>query len=140
MLNDILDQVERRRAGLDDPVSEQSRRPFIDHLEDFEKHLKAKNNTTKHTRETVKRVKQIRKSKGWEFVHQITASDVENFLVDLREGEGRSIQTSNHYLQAINTFVRRLNRDGRLSKDPLEGVAMLNRATDRRLNRRSLNR
>lgn len=80
----------------------------------------------------------MRKEKGWEFVHQITASGVENFLVDLREEQGRSIQTSNHYLRAIKTFVRWLKRDGRLSKDPLEGVSMLNSATDRRHNRRSL--
>jgi len=138
MLNDILEQVERRRSGLDDPVSEQSRRPFIDHLEDFEKHLKAKNNTPKHTRETIRRVKRMRKVKGWEFVHQITASDVENFLVDLREEQGRSIQTSNHYLRAIKTFVRWLGRSGRLSKDPLEGISMLNSAPDRRHDRRSL--
>jgi len=78
------------------------------------------------------------KAKRWRFAHQITITDVESFLVDLREKKGRNITTSNHYLRAIKRFVRWLKRSRKIPEDTLDGVSLLNPATDRRHDRRSL--
>jgi len=138
MLADLLSRVERRRAGLDNPVDEASRRPIEQHIEDFEKHLISKNNTPKHVTGTIKKVRRCCNANGWLFPYQITLSDVEGFLVEMRTKNGRSIATSNHYLRAIKSFVRWLVRNRRLVSNPLDGLAQLNVATDRRRLRRNL--
>ncbi len=138
MLTDILEQVERRRAGLEDPVTEASRRPIEQHIDDFENHQKAKNNTPRYIEETLTKIRRCVESCKWLFAHQITASDVEGFLVDLRTKHGLGIQTSNHYLRSIKCFVRWLVVNRRLPSNPLDCLSALNAATDRRHDRRSL--
>jgi len=138
MLTDILEQVERRRAGIEDPVVEESCRPIERHIEDYEKHLEAKNDSPKHIKGTITKVRRFCKEKRLQYVHQIKMSDVEGFLVDLRKMHGLSIKTSNHYLRAIKSFVRWLVINRRLQRNPLEGLSLLNEATDRRRERRSL--
>jgi integrase len=69
------------------------------------------------------------------FIGDISASRVQVFLADLRD-EGKSVQTSNHYLRAIKQFSRWLVKDRRASDDPLAHVAMLNVSIDRRHDRR----
>ena len=67
----------------------------------------------------------------------LTAGRVQAFLAELRE-QGRSIQTSNHYLRAIKQFSRWLLRERRIGEDPLAFISMMNVATDRRHDRRPL--
>jgi len=62
---------------------------------------------------------------------------VERFLVHLREKEGLSVQTSNHYFKAVKSFVRWLVRERRLKSNPLDGISALNVATDGRHDRRT---
>ena len=62
---------------------------------------------------------------------------MESFLGLLRS-EGLSKQTSNHYLRAIKQFARWLVRSGRVNKNPLVDIPMLNTRTDRRHDRRAL--
>jgi len=138
MLNDILHKVERRRAGLEDPIEQASRKSIEDHVLAFEKHLQSKNNTARYVYEVVTKVRRFIDASRCQYVHQIKASDVEGFLVDLRKEHGLSIQTSNHYLKAIKRFVRWLVRSGSLQRNPLDGMETLNADTDRRHNRRSL--
>ena len=138
MLNDILEQVERRRAGLEDPVAQESCRPIEQHIEDYKNHLEAKNDSPKHIRGTITRIRRFCNEKRLQYVHQIKMSDVEGFLVDLRKKQGLSIKTSNHYLRSIKSFVRWLVINRRLQRNPLEGLSLLNEATDRRRERRSL--
>ena len=64
-------------------------------------------------------------------------SRVQSFLAELRD-EGKSIQTSNHYLRAIKQLTRWMVKDRRAHDDPLAFVAMLNVSTDRRHDRRPL--
>jgi site-specific recombinase XerD len=78
----------------------------------------------------------------WTFIRDISASRIQKFLAELRQGtddeEGLSIQTSNHYLRAIKQFSRWLVRDRRTNDDPLIHLATLNAKTDRRHDRRAL--
>ena len=99
MLADIVDQVEREKAGIIDPTAVEMKRPIAQHIADFEKHQKSKNNSPNYVSEIVKKVKRFVAQCRWRNVSQIKVSDVEGFLLDLREKEGLSIETSNHYLR-----------------------------------------
>jgi len=52
MLNELMVKVERQQAGLDDPIDEAMQQPIEEHLADFEKSQKAKNNSPRYVLET----------------------------------------------------------------------------------------
>src|SRR5262245_59040169 len=135
MLNELVKQVERRIAGIVDRFDENRKRPIGDHLADFERHLKSKGVSAEQVQLVAFRARQIIEGSKATFIGDLSASRVQAFLKQLRE-DGRSIQTSNHYLRAIKQFSRWLVKDRRATDDPLAHVAMLNVATDRRHDRR----
>jgi len=137
MLEDILDQVERRKAGLEDPMLDHASLPIADHLADFRKHQEAKNSTEKYIAGIEVMVQKMQKKQGWKRITEITAGSVEQFLVWLRKEKGRSVQTSNHYLGGLRTFVRWLVANKRLQTDPLLSLSKLNARTDERHQRRA---
>ncbi len=59
MLNKIMAKVEKEKAGLIDPTEEEMRKPILIHLEAYELHLKARNNTARYIMESVRRVKRF---------------------------------------------------------------------------------
>ena len=138
MLAKIVARVEREKAGIIDPTADEMKRPIKQHIVDFEKHQKSKNNSPDHVRKCKARIERLVKKCLWKNVSQIKASDVEDFLLDLREKEGLSIETSNHYLRAIKAFINWLISNQRLNHNPLAGVKVLNSRTDRRHDRRAL--
>jgi len=122
MLNDLVAKVER-----------------IDtHLADFEKSQRGKNNSPRYVLEIMGKLRRFVDACRWRRAGQIKATDVQGFLADLREEEGLSVQTSNHYLRAIKTFTRWLVVNRRLKSNPLDSLSMLNARVDRRHDRRPL--
>src|SRR5262249_28600892 len=122
-------------AGIVDRFDEHRKRPILEHLADFEHHLKSKGVSSEQVKLVAFRSHQIIEGSKTAFIGDLSASRVQAFLKHLRE-EGRSIQTSNHYLRAIKQFSRWLVKDRRAADDPLAHVSMLNVATDRRHDRR----
>ena len=137
MLNEFVKKKERRASGVVDRFDEERKRPIPHHMEEFEKHLRAKRVSDGQVRLVTYRAKQIIDSCKSKVASDLTASRVQSFLADLRE-QGKSIQTSNHYLRAIKQFSRWLVKDRRAHDDPLAFIAMLNVSTDRRHDRRPL--
>ncbi len=137
MLQELVQKVERQKAGLEDPVDEEMQKPIAIHLADFEKSQKSKNNSPRYVTEITAKIHRIIDAYHWRRVGQIKATDVQGFLADLRE-QGLSVQTSNHYLRAIKTFTRWLVVNRRLKSNPLECLSMLNARVDRRHDRRPL--
>jgi len=138
MLAEIVARVEREKAGIVDPTVVAMKQPISQHIADFEKHQKSKNNTPLYVKASVKMVKRFVDHCRWRNVAQIKAEDVEDFLLHLREKEGLSIETSNHYLRGIKTFVHWLLKVRRINLNPLIGIKTLNTRTDRRHDRRAL--
>ncbi|MBN2292321.1 MAG: tyrosine-type recombinase/integrase [Pirellulales bacterium] len=137
MLKELVQKVERQKAGLEDPIDEEMLKPIDVHLDDFEKSQKSKNNSPRYVMEIKGKIRRFVDTCGWKRASQIKATDVQSFLADLRE-DGLSIQTSNHYLRAIKNFTRWLVNNKRLKSNPLDGLAMLNTCVDRRHDRRPL--
>jgi integrase len=63
---------------------------------------------------------------------------VQAALARLREDEGRSVQTSNHYLRAIKQFAHWLVKDRRMRDNPLAHLSGGNMKLDRRHDHRNM--
>ncbi len=137
MLNEIIRQVEREKAGIVDPFEKHRKRPLKEHIDDWKAYLLNKGNTEKHVGEVVFKVNRIVEACGWKKMGDLSAGEVVQCLADLRAG-GLAIQTSNHHLRAIKQFSRWLVRDRRTNDDPLAHLAMQNPKLDRRHDRRAL--
>jgi integrase len=135
MLNDLVKQVERRKAGIVDAFDDQRKRPIREQLEDFKKHLRSKEVSPEQIKLVIYRAGQILDGCKVKTICDLSASQVQLFLADLRDS-GKSIQTSNHYLRAIKQFTRWLLKDQRIISDPIAFLSMLNVSTDRRHDRR----
>ena len=59
MLNDILNRVEREKAGLVDEEIVQAKKSLTEHIDDFQQHLMAKNDKPSHVRETINMIKTV---------------------------------------------------------------------------------
>jgi len=138
MLNEVVHKVERQRAGLEDSVDDEMQRPIEEHIADFQRHQESKDNTPEYIEALITKIRRFVKDCQWYQVAQITATDVESFLADLRNKEGFGPQTSNHYLRAIKGFTRWLTINRRLNRNPLDSLSMLNVRVDRRHDRRPL--
>jgi len=137
MLEKILKRIEQAKAGMIDPLEEQAFRPFAEHLDDYRKHMKQKDDSPRHIRDTCVKIKKIAKAAKWRRVADILATDVQAYLAELAD-KGLSIQTRNHYMTAMKTFTRWLYRNRRLRDGPLLHLSLSNTAVDRRHDRRPL--
>ena len=138
ILNEFVEKAELEKNGVISATEKESKRDIVEHIDGFEKHQSAKENTGQYVFEVVRKVRAMADHCHWRSVSQMRESDVEDFLLDLRRRLGRSIQTSNNYLRAIKCFTRWLVRTKRLQANPLEWIATLNTQTDRRHDRRPL--
>jgi len=132
-----------RRRGLIDPTQEELAKnrstPIAEHLAAFEKSLGSKDNTGKHVRLTISRIRRIIVSGGMETSADLDIESVEEVLNELREGDGIGHRTYNHYVQAIDSFCHWMVATKRTSSNPLVGMERLNAAVDVRHPRRALN-
>jgi site-specific recombinase XerD len=137
MLARLIGNSEREAQGMTDPFQEHRKRPLLEHLEDFKRFLVAKGNTPEYATLTHTRAKAV--VEGCKFVRMadLSPSAVVGFLGELQK-KGRSIQTSNYYLQAVKSFGRWLMKDRRAPDNPLAHLSRQNAKVDVRLERRSL--
>jgi hypothetical protein len=137
MLNQLVQRVEREKAGLVDPTEEQRKRLLTDHIREFESHLRNKGVSDRQFVESIAKLRKLVAARKWPRIGDITAGGVLEFLGQLRR-DGLSAQTYNNYLTAIKQFTRWLVRDRRTPIDPLVHLSKLNVRTDRRHDRRAL--
>ena len=137
MLNQIVQRVEREKAGLVDPTEEQRKRPLTDHLREFEAYLRHRGVSDKQVAEKRSQLGKLVAEAKWHWIGDISAGGTVEFLGQLRR-DGLSAQTYNHYLKAAKQFTRWLVRDRRTPTDPLVHLSRLNVRTDRRHDRRAL--
>ena len=137
MLNDLLRKADREKAGIEDPFDKHRKRPLREQISDFRDHLVNKGATADYVNTTMQRIQAIVDACKFDRICQISASRVQQALADLRRG-GKSIASSNHYLQAIKMFTRWLVRDHRTNDDRLAHLSKLNPDLDRKRVRRPL--
>ena len=137
----LEDDARLTRQGLKEPdsesLAENKRAPISQHVSDFEKHLRNRDITEKQVHETISRLNRMISDCGFNTIAEINSHDVESFLGQLR-ADGKSKQTSNHYLKAIKQFARWLVRTKRSNQNPVADIMRLNVQTDRRHDRRAI--
>lgn len=108
------------------------------HLSDFHAALLAKGTVERHAASV--RMKCQRIIAGCQFRGRgdMSAAQVERYLAGLRDSEGMSLQTCNHYTQAIRQFCRWMVGERRWTENPLPRLQMHNVAAGRKLQRRAL--
>jgi len=137
MLNQLVHKAEREAAGCREAFDDHAKTPLAKHIAAFECFLHGKGDTEAHVHRCATKVQVIANACKWARIGDISASDVQRYLANLRS-QGYSVQTSNHYLRAIKAFCRWLVRDRRTRDDRLLHLSMLNAALDRRHDRRAL--
>ena len=144
-MREFIDSIPQRvRAklagyGLVDSRIVAAGKMLSEHVADYESALKARDGCAKHVRNVMAKITRIVKECRFRMWADIKADKVTRCLAGFRSGEeNMSIQTSNHYLQAIKQFCSWVVEDGRASQSPVTHLEKLNAETDRRRERRSL--
>ena len=102
------DAALRRDGVIDlsqDRYAAEARRPIAEHLADFHRAIKARDNSGQHCHETKTQAEWIVGQREAHFVSDLTPLSVQVALKQLRD-KGRSLSTCNHYLRAIKSFSR----------------------------------
>ncbi|MCO6042665.1 tyrosine-type recombinase/integrase [Aeoliella sp. ICT_H6.2] len=133
-------EARQRATGLIDPsqdrVATHRSAPIHEHLSAFEESLS--DNTEKHVKLTMARVRRVVEGCGFETLGAIEAEEVQSYLRKLRKAENLGHRTYNHYLQAMDAFCYWCVTTKRLLASPLVRLERLNTATDVRHPRRAL--
>lgn len=137
MLTQMVQRVEREKAGLIDPTEDQRKRPLTDHLRDFQSYLLNKGLSENQVGQNLSKLRKLVAARKWRLIGDISSGGALEFLGQLRR-DGRSAQTYNNYLTAIKQFTRWLVRDRRTLVDPLAHLSRINVRADRRHDRRGL--
>jgi len=144
-LSEWISQIPQRlrtqlaRMGLLDKKRMAAGQALKKHLSDFEQSLRAKGNTDGHAKQTMERIKKVIEDCCFRTWTDISASKIQTYLADLRQGEEDiSAQTFNYYLQAVKQFCRWMIQDGRAPESPIEHLKRVNINTDIRRPRRAL--
>lgn len=140
----LENEVMLRREGLIDPEDEaaaqRKRAPIEEQLTAFEKSLSRSDNTPKHVKLTMSRVRRIVDEAGFERPADIDFESVEQVLREMLESEEIGHKTYNHYVQSMDQFCKWLSHGQRkiLSHNPIAGMERLNTEVDVRHPRRAL--
>lgn len=93
-----------------------SNKNLLAHIDDWEKHLRAKDDTASYIKLVVARVTQIIEDCDFTFWRDLSASQVENYVSNLK----LSRRTKNFYLKSAKQFGTWMVRDRRASDNPLK--------------------
>lgn len=110
-------EAELKKAGVYDPFEQHRKRPLSEHLEDYERFLAAKGDSSKHVYQVISRARKVIRECRFVFPSDISPARVQERLAELRR-QGRSAQTANFYLQAIKQFATWMVRDRRIPDNP----------------------
>ncbi len=129
--------AELKKAGVNDPYETHRKRPLSEHLDAYERFLKAKGTSPQHVFQVISRARKVMQGCRLVFYADMSPSKVQEYLADVKL-KGRSPQTVNFYLQAIRQFVNWMVRDRRVPDNPLRVLSPLNVRKDRRHDRRAI--
>ena len=107
-------------------------------LEQFETKMIASGNTAAYIDSTITQIKRLCSEANIESLPEIRKERVEKWIAHEIQKKVFSLNTINHYLTSINTFVQYLVDIEVLSKHPLKSIKKLNQEIDQRKKRRAM--
>ena len=135
--------VERERAvargelGLTDPYAAFRKMPLTDHLDAFRKSILAGGATEKYATKVHNRLKRVFEATGARLAKDLTAHNVERFVLHLRD-KNTAPATINHHIDAVREFAKWGVKRDRWARDPLVSVRKIRGDHDIRRKRRAL--
>jgi integrase len=138
VLNDLVRQAERVRAGILSPAEDararELQRPFLDHVRNY---LDAHRGTPEWRADLERYLGRLAAVLLWRRLADVDRSGLERWLTsELRSG--RSARSVNAYREAALALCNWLVRSRRLTTNPLDGLPRANQDADRRHVRRAL--
>jgi len=130
--------VARRMTGLLDQYADSRKKSLLQHLVDFEKHLRARGNTTDYVQQTRNRLHHCFAGMKARHFDELKADTAEQFLLKLVEEKGVSPKTRNDYLACVQEFARWAVQSKRWSVDPFSSITRLRQDTRAKAPRRAL--
>ncbi len=127
-------------SELDSLMGKKQTEGLEEYLAGFEKSLSRKDNTEKHVKLTMARVRLVVDGCGFAGLDDLDADKAEAYVDAYCEEGDRGPRTYNHYLQAIDAFGNWLAHPKRrlVEHNPFAGIPRRNTATDIRHKRRAL--
>ena len=122
--------------GLIDPHKLTGTKALSGHIDDYRDTLNAAGRTDKHADLTANRVRRVVAGCGFTFHTDISASKVQRYLGDLRDGgDGISQSSFNHYMRAFKMFCQWMVRDRRALEHPVDHLRQLTVTQPKRVRR-----
>jgi integrase len=81
----LADFLRKQKRGESDPYAAHLETPLSEHLDDFRRYLEAKNSSSKHVDKTVSYVSRVFKSCRFNFIKNLDANSVADYLHDRRK-------------------------------------------------------
>jgi integrase len=115
-----LAEKEREREGILAPkkMREAAKLPILNHLDEFEKDLRARGRASKYVVNLGMRIRKLVEECGWKQLHEISADS----FVSWRSRQRFSPKTLLEYQNAISGFLYWLRQNRRITDNPLEFV------------------
>jgi|GEM_PF-400459 len=85
MLADLVKQSRREWSGDADPYGASRLKPLSEHIDDFERHLVAENNSDQHVFKVISYLRRTADACGWKFLGNIKSEDLANYLHERRQ-------------------------------------------------------
>ena len=116
----IVNEKERERAGMLAPrnLREAMRRPIVEHMEEFTRELRVNRKVSRYVDGVHTHLATLIKDCRWKTLGDVTA---ETFCA-WRRGQTNSAKTLNEYLSSALHFLNWLEKDEKVSRNPLRSV------------------
>jgi integrase len=134
---DLLRREELRRAGIVDPTAAQFERPIKEHLDDFERTMRARGVVERYVEDRRGCLEDLVASTGARTLRDLDLPKASAWLTGFKD-RGLGARSVNRRYQAAKQFGLWLVKTRRVQFDPFDGLKPLNEAEDRRHVRRAL--
>jgi integrase len=114
-----------------------ARRPLMEHLADYRRHLEAKNNHPRYVGQAVAHCQAILDGAGFVLLRDVSAESTLDWLAEQR-GQGMSLSTANHYIRSLKSFAHWVGKRCKAPRKALADLALFNAGEDIRRSRRAL--
>ena len=138
LLGDLLKKIERRKAGIESELDDESLRPMAEVLKEFLAHLRGKGNVSDHNDHVETRLEKIVAGCKFKTLRDIDATRFTNWLELFSITHDLAQSTQNHYRVHLKTLIKWAMKEGRLNRDPLANVVASQTIVERTNNRRAL--
>ena len=126
MLAKLVTDAKMAQLGMVDAFEEHSKRLLVKHLEDYRRHLEAKNNNPEHIAGVIAHCRAVFDGIEARTLSELDGDKISEWLSEKRRTTNMSISTSNHYTTSVKSFSKWLVKSVRTAHNVLVHLSRLN--------------